>query len=324
LSAAAGAGASPCAWPVGRALSAAGCPIQFHSDPSFAVVPSTIAMPLPNFSVDAEFQKLVCGRCDVDLVQWMLELATERYPLVDRLGCLLELDRLGVACAAQPAFVDPTSGAAEKLAAISYVLYEVEGFHGDREDYYDARNSYLNEVLARRTGIPISLSIVYMAVAARAGVRLFGVNTPGHFVVGCPNGRQPIFIDAFSGGELLTQKACQRRVERMLGKPGAICEEHFRPAVPHDIAVRVLRNLKSSLAMKEDWPAALTVQLRLSSLQPNSVDERRDLGLLLLRNGQPHQALSLLEPTLAGASGHQAEVIGASIRAARKLAAEMN
>ena len=158
-------------------------------------------MPLPNFSVDAEFQKLVCGRCDVDLVQWLLELATERYPQIDRLGCLLELDRLGVACAAQPAFVDPTSSATDKLAAISYVLYEVEGFHGNREDYYDARNSYLNEVLARRTGIPILLSIVYMAVAARAGLRLFGVNTPGHFVVGCPTGRQPIFVDAFSGGE---------------------------------------------------------------------------------------------------------------------------
>ena len=133
-------------------------------------------MPLPDFSVDAEFQKLICGRCDVDMVQWLLELAADRYPSLDRLGCLLELDRLGVACASQPAFVDPTSSVADKLAAISYVLYEVEGFHGDREDYYDARNSYLNEVLARRSGIPISLGIVYMAVAARAGLRLFGVN----------------------------------------------------------------------------------------------------------------------------------------------------
>jgi len=281
-------------------------------------------MSLPNFSVDAEFQKLVCGRCDVDLVQWLLELATERYPQVDRLGCLLELDRLGVACAAQPAFAEPTSSMAERLAAISYVLYEVEGFHGNREDYYDARNSYLNEVLARRTGNPISLCIVYMAVAARAGLRLFGVNTPGHFVVGCPNGRQPIFVDAFSGGDLLNQEACARRVERMLGKPGAVCPEHFRPAAPHDIAVRVLRNLKSSLAMKEDWPAVLGVQRRLSSLEPNSAEERRDLGLLLLRNGRPHQALSLLEPSLAGANCHQAAVITAAIRSARKLAAEMN
>jgi regulator of sirC expression with transglutaminase-like and TPR domain len=281
-------------------------------------------MPLPNFSVDAEFQKLVCGRCDVDLVQWLLELASERYPQIDRLGCLLELDRLGVACAAQPAFADPTSSAAEKLAAISYVLYEVEGFHGDRDDYYDARNSYLNEVLARRTGIPILLSIVYMAVAARAGLRLYGVNTPGHFVVGCPTARQPIFVDAFAGGELMTQEACARRIERLLGKPGAVCAEHFRPAAPHDIAVRVLRNLKSALAMKEDWQAVLSVQLRLSSLEPNSIDERRDLALLLLRNGQPHQALSLLERSLAGASCQQAAVIEASMRAARKLAAEMN
>ena len=122
----------------------------------------------------------------------------------------------------------------------------------------------------------------------------------------------------------MSQEACKRRIERMLGKPGTVCEEHFRPAAPHDIAVRVLRNLKSALARNEDWPAVLAVQLRLSSLEPGSADERRDLGLLLLRSGQPHQALSLLENSLAGASCHQAAILEASIRAARKMAAEMN
>jgi regulator of sirC expression with transglutaminase-like and TPR domain len=288
------------------------------------VAPGPTTMPLPDFSVDAEFQKLICGRCDVDLVQWLLELAADRYPSLDRLGCLLELDRLGVACSAQPAFNDPMSSVADKLAAVSYVLYEVEGFHGDRDDYYDPRNSYLNEVLTRRAGLPISLSIIYMAVAARAGLRLYGVNVPGHFVVGCPTARRPIFVDAFSGGELMNQEACKRRIERMLGKPGALSSEHFRPAAPRDIAVRVLRNLKSALARKEDWPAVLAVQLRLTSLEPHSAEERRDLGLLLLRSGQPHQALALLEPSLASADCQQVAALKGAIRAARKMAAEMN
>ncbi len=110
----------------------------------------------------------------------------------------------------------------------------------------------------------------------------------------------------------------------MLGKPGTLCPFHFRPAAPHDIAVRVLRNLKSALARKEDWPAVLAVQLRLSSLEPHSSEERRDLGLLLLRGGKPHQALPLLEQSLAGADCQQTTIIETSIRAARKLAAEMN
>jgi regulator of sirC expression with transglutaminase-like and TPR domain len=281
-------------------------------------------MSLPNFSVDAESQKLIGGGVDVDLVQWLMELAVERYPALDRLECLLELDRLGVACSAQPAFLDPTSSVGERLSAVSHVLYEVEGFHGNHDDYYDPRNSFLSDVLTRRTGLPITLGIVYMAVASRAGLRLYGVNTPGHFVLGCPTAAGPIYVDAFSRGDVLNQQACRRRVERILGKPGAIFDEHFRPAAPRDIALRVLRNLKTALAMKEDWPALLSVQRRLVSLDPRATEERRDLGLLLLRAGQPHRALPLLEQSLSGANCEEAAVLGASIRAARKLVAEMN
>jgi regulator of sirC expression with transglutaminase-like and TPR domain len=281
-------------------------------------------MSVPNFSIDAEFHKLVASGVDVDLVPWLLELSAERYPGLDRLEFMLELDRLGVACAAQPAFLDHSSGESEKLSAINYVLFEVEGFHGNRDEYYDPRNSYLSDVLTRRTGLPISLAIVYMAVAARAGMRLYGVNTPGHFVVGCPTAAGPIFVDPFARGDILSLQACRRRIERILGQPGAICDAHFRPAPPRDVAVRVLRNLKTALAMKEDWPALLAVQRRLAGLEPGSIEERRDLGLLLLRNGQPYCALPLLEQSLSGADCEQTTVINSAIRAARKLLAEMN
>jgi regulator of sirC expression with transglutaminase-like and TPR domain len=281
-------------------------------------------MSMPNFSVDAESQKLVCGGVDVDLVQWLLELSAERYAGLDRLACLLELDRLAVACASQPAFLDPTASQRDRLRAINYVLFEVEGFHGNRDDYYDPRNSYLSDVLTRRTGLPIALSIVYMAVAARAGLRLFGANAPGHFVVGCPTLARPIFVDPFNGGGLLSLDACRRRIERVVGKPGSVRDEDFRPAPPRAIAVRVLRNLKTSLMRVEDWANLLPVQMRLAWFEPDSADERRDLGLLLLRNGQPHRALPLLEQSLSGESGPQAAALGGAVRAARKQIAEMN
>ncbi len=186
---------------------------------------------MPNFSTETEFNKLLDGRCDVDLVGLMLELAADRYPSLDRVGCLLEVDRLGVECAAQPAFCGYGT-AAERLAAISHVLYEVEGFHGDLEHYYDPRNSYLNEVLARRTGIPISLGILYLSVAARAGLRLYGVNTPGHFLLGCRSGGEVLFVDPFSCGEVLDREGCQRRVEEVLGEKDVLRDEHLPPRRP--------------------------------------------------------------------------------------------
>src|ERR1700683_4338438 len=106
-------------WSTIRLLSAAGSPIQFHRRRQFCrqsracSPPSVSVMSVPNFSVDPESQKL-CGGVDVDLVQWLLELAAERYPKLDRLACLLELDRLGVACGGQPAFLDPTSSERDK------------------------------------------------------------------------------------------------------------------------------------------------------------------------------------------------------------------
>jgi regulator of sirC expression with transglutaminase-like and TPR domain len=129
---------------------------------------------------------------------------------------MMEIDRLGVACRDR---IDcGRSDVREQLATISRQLYEIEGFHGDREAYYEPANSYLNEVLARRRGLPISLGILYMAVAGRAGLAMFGVNTPGHFVVGCATDGGPLFVDPFNGGDLLDLESCRRRIQDALGE----------------------------------------------------------------------------------------------------------
>ncbi|MEX0678127.1 MAG: transglutaminase-like domain-containing protein [Pirellulales bacterium] len=250
---------------------------------------------MTQFEANCEFDKLLAGRREIDLVQFMLEIAADAYPELDRVGCLLEIDRLGVACR------DLCDGCAsgrvpERLAAVSRLLYDVEGFHGNREAYYEPQNSYLNEVLARRMGIPISLGILYMAVAGRAGLKMFGVNTPGHFVVGCCSGGEPVFVDPFHGGDVLDQHACQRRIERMVGQKDVVRREHFRAAAPVDIAARVLHNLKAAHACEQRWPQVLRVQERLAALLPQIPQERRDLGLVYLRLGQPSKALGCWNP----------------------------
>jgi len=270
-----------------------------------------------------EFSKLLSGCSEVDLVQFMLEIAADAFPDLDRMGCLLEIDRLGVACADHVSSKSKCD-VAGKLKAISQVLYEVEGFHGNREGYYEPENSYLNEVLRRRCGIPISLGILYIAVANRAGLRTFGVNTPCHFVVGCCTGKELAFVDPFTNGDVLSQCECRCRVEKAMGEPGGLAGFEFRAAANLDIAARVLRNLKAAYAMRECWPSVLRVQERLAALLPQIPQERRDLGLIYLRLGEPTKALPVLEEYLHVCGSEQAAALAPSLQAARRMIAELN
>lgn len=279
----------------------------------------------PAFASDVEFNKLVSGRQDVDLVELMLEFAADAYPDLDRAEYLAELDRLGQSARRRIAAAGANCGLlVERLQAMSELLYGEERFRGNQEAYYDPRNSYLNEVLASRKGIPISLAIVYMAVAARAGVRTFGVAAPGHFVVGAREGRERWFVDPFDRGQVLDRDDCRRRIEELLGEPGVLGDEHFRPASSLEIGARVLRNLKAAYVMDNQWALVLPVQQRLTLLLPEAPDEQRDLGLMYLRNGRPVQALDLLKTYLARCSEEQADAVEPYLRAARRLTAELN
>ena len=278
---------------------------------------------MSQFDGNPELDKLLASHGEIDLVQFMLELAADAYRDLDRVGCLLEIDRLGVACGDCHADCCGQS-LRKRLAAMSQLLYEVEGFQGNREAYYEPQNSYLNEVLERRCGIPISLGILYMAVAARAGLRMFGVNTPGHFVVGCSAGGEVLFVDPFTNGDVLEQGDCKLRIEQTLGKKDSVANEDFRAAAPIDIAARVLRNLKAAYAMQDCWPAVLRVQKRLAALLPQVPQERRDLGLVYLRLGEPTKALPVLEQYLHVCGSQQAAALQPSLQAARRMIAEMN
>ena len=149
---------------------------------------------------------------DIDLAEAALLIACEEYPSLEPDRYLARLDSMGEALAAR---LPESAEAKEVASALREYLFRQEGFHGNSDEYYDPRNSFLNDVLDRRTGIPITLSAVYIEVARRAGVPVFGVGLPGHFVVKLLGADREILVDPFHGGAVLTEEDCQARLNRI-------------------------------------------------------------------------------------------------------------
>ena len=164
--------------------------------------------------------------------------------------------------------------------ALNHYLFQELGFRGNTEQYYDARNSYLNEVLDRRTGIPITLSLVYIEVGRRAGLEVEGVGLPGHFVVRVQTPARGLLVDPFHGGTLLSEKDCQERLDRIFSGKVKLEPKMLRPCGHKDMVERVLRNLKAIHLRDEDKLRALRVVDLLVALQPTSAEDLRDRGVL--------------------------------------------
>src|SRR5262249_12346225 len=152
---------------------------------------------------------------------------------------------------------------------------------------YDAKNSYLNDVLDRRTGLPITLSIVAMAVGRRAGMDVQGVGLPGHFITKAIGAGRTIFFDPFHGGRRLTAEECGQLVEQVTGKPFRATPEALEVAPLGWIIVRLLTNLKGVYLKTEDYARLIRITERLRQLVPEDATQRRDLGATFLQAGQP-------------------------------------
>ena len=170
---------------------------------------------------------------------------------------------------------------AQRVAALNRFLYDEQSFRGNRSDYYDARNSFLNEVIDRRTGIPITLAIVYLSVAARLGLPVHGVGFPGHFLVKCA-APDEIVIDPFEG-KLLTRADCEARWRATLGEDTPFDARSLEPAPARQTLARVIGNLKQIFLAQQDWPRALACVERILVLAPDAPLELRDRGLLYAR-----------------------------------------
>jgi regulator of sirC expression with transglutaminase-like and TPR domain len=276
------------------------------------------------FEGDPEFQKLTRDRHDADLVGFLLEVARDRYPNLDVDGCLQRIDDLGNEVKDRLAGELDDESLAGQLACFSKYLFVEEGFTGDKENYDDPRNSYLNEVVSRRRGIPITLGILHMSVAGVAGLPIYGVCAPSHFLTAIQDDDDVWYIDPFHRGRIMRPDECTAFLAKSSGLTPEQVAEQLGPARPLAIAARVLRNLKASFAKREDWPAVLTVQERLFRMLPKRAEETRDLGLVHLRLGRAAEAVTELESFLKVCSPASAKEVAPYLQSARKLASEMN
>jgi regulator of sirC expression with transglutaminase-like and TPR domain len=228
----------------------------------------------------------------IEIDRAALLIAAEEYPELRVETYLAQLDGLAERVS-QLLYAD--AGSHEILARLHQILFEEEGFHGNLEDYYDPRNSYLNQVLDRRTGIPITISTVYLEVARRLGFRVVGVGFPGHFLVkhSTPRGSE-IVIDPFAKGKILSLEECRERLSQMSNGQIEFTPEHLRPATARQMLVRMLNNLKTIYLTRDDDRRALAAVERILLLAPELASEIRDKGMLLARLDRPLEALAAL------------------------------
>ncbi|PSO78125.1 MAG: hypothetical protein BRC44_11760 [Cyanobacteria bacterium QS_4_48_99] len=185
------------------------------------------------------------------------------------------------------------------INTINHYLYEELGFRGNRNDYYDPRNSFLNVVLSRRIGIPITLSLVYLEIARRIEFPMVGIGMPGHFLIRPEFEGVGIFVDAFNQGETLFEQDCEERLRQIYQQPVTL-EPRFLETVTHrQFLARMLTNLKVIYFNREDLPRALAAVEQILLLFPDDAKERRDRGLLYYHLGEAEKASQDLEIYLA-------------------------
>jgi regulator of sirC expression with transglutaminase-like and TPR domain len=232
---------------------------------------------------------------DFDLAEAALLLAAREYPDLVVRRYLARLDDL--ADEARP-WVDSAAHDGRWWDGLSRFLFAVQGFRGDPERYDDPRNSYLNQVLERRVGLPILLSLVYVEVARRCAREAEGVGLPGHFVVRARDAGGSELLDPFNGGVRLTEAECRTRVQAQYGEDFQLRPEHLQAASKREILARMLRNLKASYLRRGDADRALRAVDDLLLVTPDAWQERRDRGLLRMRAGRLRGALADLDAYL--------------------------
>jgi len=215
--------------------------------------------------------ELALSGAEPDLVGAALAMSLDEYPDLDEAAVVAQLDALAQQVRAE---LPPNARLEQQLQALSRVLGQDHGFHGTAQSYGEAKSSFLHEVLARRTGIPIALGVVYTEVARRAGVALQGIAFPGHFLVGGGSGASRRVLDPFHFGRQVGPDDLRSLLSKTA--PGVtFSPQLLRPASPRQIVFRMLTNLKHLHIGAEDWPRALRVVELLLIVAPEHPGELR-------------------------------------------------
>lgn len=277
----------------------------------------------PNHRLE-QFSALLC-REDFDLAEACLLVAQDVYPDLDPARHLARIDQLASTIRSRVA-VD--AFAKQKVAALNQHLFNELGFSGNSHAYYDPRNSYLNQVLERRIGIPITLSILYMEVGRRLGLRLQGVSFPGHFLVKLRVSGGQLVLDPFCGGAAQSESDLRARLALVLPRRDADTlplTDFLQAATSRQILARLLRNLKGIYLRSEEAQNTLEVMQRMVMVAPHAAEEVRDRGLAYYRLDCFRAALADLQDYLDRRPGApDADEISSKIAALRVACARLN
>lgn len=224
---------------------------------------------------------------DITLDRAALLYAAAEYPTLDIDASLRSLDRF--ADLLRPRLAG-TRRAPEVVGIVADFLHVELGFRGNPDAYYDPRNSYLNEVLERRLGIPISLSALYLMLGSRLGLSFDGVGMPGHFLVRYSDPLQPLLVDPFADGVILSDADCQQRLRGLYGPRADLSPSMLEPVGVRAILFRMLTNLKLIYVRQQDWPRTVRTIDQLLLVQPGAISEYRDRANARLRTGDFRRA----------------------------------
>lgn len=263
---------------------------------------------------------------DVSLAEGALWIAASEYP-----GLVIDdyLARLHDMAAKLRSRLRADVATAEKLLALNHYLFDELGFSGNNEDFYDPRNSFLNEVIERRVGIPITLGVIYIEIGRRIGLGLHGVSFPGHFLVKCALRDGMVVLDPYSRGLSLGADELQQRL-RAAGSPGdvddVILGHLLGAATNKEVLGRMLRNLKIIYVERGDWLRALSACERVIALLPDDAgEEYRDRGSIYLKLECIRAALGDFNTYLRQRPGaDDAESVGAQIAELAPRVARLN
>ena len=232
-----------------------------------------------------------------------LLIARLGYPQLDPAPYLARLEAMGSAVASRLTHPNEPFGPHGPIDALNKYLFEDQGFSGNTGNYDDPRNSFLNQVLDRRTGIPLTLAVVYIEIARRAGIRVDGVNFPGHFLLRFPFGPEDdhasaVFVDPFHSGTVLSETDCRSLLHQHAGAGVEFEPRLLAPATKQQILIRMLGNLKRVYLGMRSFPQGRAITDLLLAIDPSALSELRDRGLLSYHVNDYAAALRDLETYL--------------------------
>ncbi len=229
--------------------------------------------------MDALLAALADERSCVPLDVAALELAQIEYPELDHEPSLRTLDLIASNVAGR---ISPEAGGPDFVRAANHVLFRTCGFRANKSEYYDPRNTFLNDVLERRTGIPISLSVVYMEVSRRLARPVYGIGLPGHFLVQYEDREYAAFIDPFNRGAVLDAEQCAELAKSTSGVEIGEDKAALTPVSTRYILVRMLNNLKAVYGHGEKWDKLVPVLDLLLHADPGNAEDHKLRGVACL------------------------------------------